>query len=159
MKILGIDTSSSSGGHALVEGDDLIDWGVWKPPTKFTEVSRMYSYYTWLNTWVGMRKSVIDMVAIEELGVMRGAKVARTLAHFEAIAVVVCKRHDLIVVRTKAGVARNLVLGINPNSSKEEAVAEVKRQYPHVKFPPVNRGGLDVADAFVQAKAAPLSIG
>lgn len=119
----------------------------------------MYSYYMWLNTWVGLRKHQIDMAVVEELAVVRGAKVARVLAHFEAIACVVCKKHDLIVVRVKAGVARNLVLGMNPNSPKEDVLVEVRRQYPKLKFPPKNQGGEDVADAFVQAKAGPLSIG
>ena len=159
MKVLGVDPSSSSGGHALVEGDALLDWGVWKPPKKLTDVARMFSYYTWLNSWVGLRRSQIDMAVVEELAVVRGAKVARVLAHFEAIACVVCKKHGLMVVRVKAGVARNLVLGMNPNSPKEDVLVEVRKQYPDLKFPPKNQGGEDVADAFVQAKAGPLSIG
>jgi Holliday junction resolvasome RuvABC endonuclease subunit len=137
----------------------MVDWGVWKPPAKLTDVARMYSYYTWLNTWVGMRRSQIDMAVVEELTVMRGAKVARVLAHFEAIGCVVCKKHGLMVVRVKAGVARNLVLGMNPNSKKEDVLVEVRRQFPNLKFPPKNQGGEDVADAFVQAKAGPLAVG
>lgn len=158
MRVLGVDPSSSSSGHALVEGDEMIAHGVWKPSASEEKVkgaTRMYSYYTWLHTWIGMRRDMIDMAVVEELGVMRGAKTARVLAHFEAIACVVCKRHDLIVVRVKAGVARNLVLGMNPNSKKEEVLVEVRKQYPNLKFPPKNQGGEDVADAFVMAKAGP----
>lgn len=158
MIVLGVDPSSSSSGHAIVDGDDMIGFGVWKP-TKAEEkakgATRMYAYYRWLDTWVAMRRSMIDMAVVEELGVMRGAKTARVLANFEAIACVVCKKHDLIVVRVKAGVARNLVLGMNPNSKKEEVLVEVRKQYPNLKFPPANQGGGDVADAFVMAKAGP----
>jgi Holliday junction resolvasome RuvABC endonuclease subunit len=158
MQVLGIDPSSSSSGHALVRGDEMIAHGVWKPTTaeqKIGGATRMYSYYTWLYGWIGLRRPAIDMAVIEELGVMRGAKTARVLAHFEAVACIVCKRHGLIVVRVKAGVARNLVLGMNPNSKKEEVLVEVRKQYPNLKFPPKNQGGEDVADAFVMAKAGP----
>ena len=162
MNVLGVDTSSASSGHALLEDGEMREYAVWRPSAtekKIGGMVRMWSYYTWFNTWVGLRKGVIDMVAIEELGVMRGAKTARVLGQFETIAIIVCMRNNLMVVRVKAGVARNLVLGMNPNSPKEQVLEEVRRQFPHVKFPPKNQGGEDVADAFVAAKAGPMAVG
>lgn len=154
MKVLGIDPSSSCSGHALVEGDDLISHGVWVPTpaeAKAKGATRMYGYYKWLNTWIGLRRSTIELAVIEELAVTRGAKTARVLAHFEAIACVVCKKHGLIVVRVKAADARHQLLGLPITATKEEAHAVVKQNYPNLKLP--RKGGADVADAFVMAKA------
>lgn len=161
MNVLGVDTSSSSSGHTLVIDGELHSWGVWKPtPTeqKVKGVTRIWSYYQWLNTYIGMRKHLIDMVVVEELAVARGAKTARILGNFETVALIVPRKHGLPVVRVKAGVARNLVLGMNPNSSKEDVLVEVRKQYPQIKWPPKNQGGEDVADAFVAALAGPLAM-
>jgi len=152
--VLGIDPSSSCSGHALVEGDDMIGYGVWTPTPaeeKAKGATRIFAYYSWLNTWIGLRRSTIELAVVEELAVMRGAKTARVLAHFEAAALIACKRHGLIVVRVKAADARHQLLGLPITATKEEAHAVVKQNYPQLKLP--RKGGADVADAFVMAKA------
>lgn len=146
----------------MVVDREFDSYAIWKPTkveTKIAGATRMFAYYQWLNTYIGLRKSSIDMVVVEELAVMRGAKVARTLAHFEAIACVVPMKHNLMVVRVKAGTARNLVLGIPITASKEVTLTAVRERYPDVKWPPKNQGGEDVADAFVMALAGPLAAG
>lgn len=160
MIVLGVDTSSSCCGHALVDRDELVDSGVWEPTkaeAKTAGVARLWSYYMWLNTYVGLRRDRIDMAAIEELAVVRGAKTVRVLAAFETIALLVCKKHNIPIIRVKAGEARHHLLGLPVTCSKEEAHMELKRQYPDLKLP--RKGGPDVADAFIAAKAGPSLVG
>lgn len=161
MIVLGVDTSSLCCGHALVDRGELVGFGIWTPTpaeTKAAGAGRLWSYYAWFNTFVGMRKHVIDMAAVEELAVVRGAKTVRVLAAFETVALLVCKKHDIPIIRVKAGEARHEVLGVPVTCSKEEAHAVLKRKYPDLKLPR-GKGGPDVADAFIAAKAAPALAG
>lgn len=161
MRTLGIDASSSSTGLVRQTNGVLIEKAVWKPSKQADKIKgayRLFEYFTDLSAWVGLRRSEIDLAVIEELGMVRGAKTVRVLSHFEAISVVVCKRHGIPTVQIKAGVARNLVLGLNPNCSKPEVLEAVRSRYPEIKWSPVNQGGTDEADAFVLALAGPESL-
>ena len=161
MKILGIDPSSACGGHAIADGDHLVEHAVWKPSkaaVKQKGATRIFEYYRWLDEWLAPRAGELDLAAIEDQVVMRGAKTARILAHFEAIAIVVVKIYGLPLVRVKAGEARNIVLGMNPNSPKEQVLEALRLARPDLSLPPKNQGGPDVADAFVLTQAAPVAL-
>lgn len=161
MKVIGIDPSSSSAGHVVVIGDQLHEQAVWRPSRAAARArggSRIFEYFEWLNAWLETRAVGVDLAVVEELAVMRGAKTARVLAHFEAAAIIAVKGHRLPLVRIKAGEARNMVLGMNPNTPKEAVLAELRRQRPNLKLPPKNQGGEDVADAFVLTQAVPMAV-
>lgn len=154
MIVLGCDVSSSSTGLARVRGDDLLDYAVWTPPKKASRPAAILEYEQSLDKWLEGKE--IDMAVVEEPGGGGlGFRTIRSMAHFESITYLVLERRKIIIVVVKAGHARNLVLGMKITASKEEAHAEVKRRWPGLKLPPANRGGPDVADAFVQAKAGP----
>lgn len=105
-----------------------------------------------------MRKSLIDIVVVEELAVTRGAKTTRVLAHFECCSCLAALRHGIPVITVRAGEARNMILGCPVNISKEDAHKLVKMQFPDLELPATNRGGPDVADAYVLTQAGPLSL-
>lgn len=159
MLVLGIDVSSSSTGMTLVDGTRLIAKAVWRPPKgKTTRPRALLDYYRSLSDWIEeLRKDghCPDVAIVEELGVHRGFKTVRALSHFEGVTYLVLEEQDIILRTVKAGVARHMVLGMNPNSPKDAVLAEVRRRWPKIRWSPKGQGGEDEADAFLVALAAP----
>lgn len=167
MHVLGIDPSSSCTGLAVVDVDseELVAHAYWQPSKRVkklaakqkdgspkNDIPRLAAYYSWLNSWMKFHKGLFDEVAVEDLGVTRGAGVARVLAHFQAASCLASHRNGLPVSQTKAGVARNILFGCPITVSKERAHALLHEHYDSVDFP----GGpaaLDIADAFVLGAA------
>lgn len=156
MRVLGIDPSSSSSGFSYVVDDQLRRKAVWTPPKKATRPAALVDYEDCLGEWIDSLGSTVDLGVVEELAVMRGAKVVRALAHFEGSSYVVLERRRIPILTVRAGKARNLVLGIPVTSSKEDTFIAVCEQYPDIRWSRKDRGGLDEADSFVLAKAGPL---
>lgn len=165
MLVLGVDPSSSCTGLALVRGEELVSHAVWTPPKRATRPAGLLDYRKSMSDWIevvrlrtfdhGELGPLPDLAVVEELSVTRGWKTVRALAHFEAITYLVLEEFGIPIKTVKPGAARNWVLDMKITSSKEDVHAEVRRRWPDLKLPPVNRGGGDVADAYVVALAAP----
>lgn len=153
MRVLGADPSSASAGIAVEEDEKrIICLEVWRPPVKVKRPAALLGYFRWLYALIAMY-GPIDVAVVEELSVTRGHKVVRSLSHFEGVTYLACEMHGVPMVETKAGKARNAVLGLNPNCSKEEVFAAVKQRWPELKLGAIDRGGGDKADALVMAKS------
>jgi Holliday junction resolvasome RuvABC endonuclease subunit len=151
--VLGCDVSSKSTGLAEVADGELTDQAVWTPPKKATRPGELNEYFDALTEWIGDRP--VDLAMVEDPKVRRGFKTIRALTQFETITLLVLERRRIPIRRSQPGVARQIVLGLNVTAGKDEVLAAVRDQFPNIKLPPVNQGGGDVADAFVQGLAAP----
>jgi Holliday junction resolvasome RuvABC endonuclease subunit len=168
--VLGIDPSSSCTGLAIRSADGgLLAYGYWEPSKKVKklaakqkdkssgdDVPRLNEYFSFLNTWIRMRKSLIDEVVVEELGMTRGANVARVLSHFQAVSSLAAYRAGFPVTKIKAGVARNAVLGCKITIGKPEALALLRETYTNIDWP-TGKGADDIGDAYMLAAARALA--
>ena len=132
---------------------DLTDCAVWTPPKKATRPGELRDYYDSFTEWLDGRP--VDLAVVAQLAMSRGHTTTRVLAHFESPTYIVLERRSIPILTIKDGEARNWALGLKITSTKEEAHEEVRRRYPKIKVPPMNRGGGDVLDAFVAALAGP----
>jgi Holliday junction resolvasome RuvABC endonuclease subunit len=153
MRIVAVDVSSSSTGIAYVDDGALIDYGVWAPPKKAARPSALLDFITSLQEWIAW--PIFDAAVMALPSMTRGHHTVRALAHFEAAAMIAFERRGLPVFEIKDGEARNWALGLKITASKEEAQEEVKKRYPDLKIPPMDKGGGDVIDAYVAALALP----
>jgi Holliday junction resolvasome RuvABC endonuclease subunit len=151
--VLGVDYSSKSTGVVELTDGEMTDHAVWTPPKRTTRPAELNDYFDSFTTWLGDRP--IDLAMVEDPKVKRGYKTVRTLSHFEAITFLVLERRRIPIRMAQPGEARLIVLDLPVTSNKEAVLAAVRVKFPEAKFPPVNQGGGDVADAFVQGKAAP----
>lgn len=152
MIVLGFDYSSKCTGIVELTNDIMTDQAVWKPPPKTTRPAALLDYEHSLADWIGDRPA--DLAMVEDPKVKRGYKTVRALSHFEAITYLVLERRKIPIRTAQPGVARQIVLGLAVTTPKEQVLEAVRTQFPGLRFPPINQGGGDVADAFVQAKAA-----
>lgn len=153
MRVLGIDSSSSSTGLALVDGTDLIDTWIWTPKKKSApHPQRIYEYFCFLEELIPTLKA--DYASIEKLTHARNALTVRILSQYQGVSSVACTQAGLAVLEPRVLEARKYGLG-HGYKDKETVYKKVKKMYPKHKFLPFDKGGNDETDAVVLALAAP----
>lgn len=155
MKVIGIDSASKNFGVTLV-ADGVIKKGMlWNPSSdKLSHKGRLVECEKWLRFKLGILKP--DIVAVLELAVFQNKKVIRTMAHFEATAILTASKVSTSVVSITDTEARGIVFD-RGNLSKDDAWKRIG-ELPvadNFEWPRKTTGGTDIMDAAVAALAAP----
>jgi Holliday junction resolvasome RuvABC endonuclease subunit len=152
MRVQGYDPSSALAAVANAVGGSLVHVDHWKPPKKSSKNDHLLDFYDWVGVQMDTWRP--DVVGYERVQSARNLNTVRVLAYWEAAIVLQARRRRIIVQHVNVGQARDVVLG-NAKATKEEALAELRRRYPEVRWSASNAGGLDEADAGVVCLATP----
>lgn len=153
MRIAGLDTSSSACGLAVADNGVLKGLDLWRPSDpKASQEAKLFEWYEYYRVWHA--EWLPDIVAFEEVQSARNAITVRILARFEAAPIIVGKANGSLVLPCNVKTCRKVVLG-RGDIDKEEAFAELRKQYPDFTWAKKTVGGMDQSDAIVIAIAAP----
>ncbi len=158
MRIVGIDPSSTYCGFAVIDTrykeTQVVQVDHWERNKNLSHAQGFDDYYRWLSTslaFVRPDMAVIEFIAYS--GAKSNAQAIQTVAFYQAISALACKRKACVVIEARATTARKAVLG-KGNLSKDEVWEIMRHTYPDL-FSAKARGGLDEMDALVLALSGP----
>lgn len=147
-QILGLDTSSSKAGIALIDDEyNLKHLDLWKKNKKKDHYENLLDWYSHVESLMP-----VDLVAIEKVSKSRNLNTVRLLAYFEAAALLVAQRHDVEIYHVSPMTARAKGFG-NGKLSKEAIYLMAQKEYKDFEFLPYEKGGNDMSDAVTLARA------
>ena len=145
MRVLGLDTSTTSTGYAIIDNGKLIDYGCIKPPNKLNTIDRII--YIEKEVKEIIFKKEIEYVVIEELAIMRNGSTAKILAGLLYHLMIEFRKRELLTVLVRPSEARKgRITGKNRQELKQNAIYYVKSKY---KIKDVND---DIADSIILAE-------
>lgn len=129
MKIMGLDTSTTATGYAILNGNKIIKSGVIKPNKTLSSIERIIYIEKEINTLYDKYKP--DFICIEEMVSFRNANSMRVLiALIYHLVIEYTKKEALVVLvrptewRKKAGIK-----GRVRSEYKENAILHIKEKY------------------------------
>ena len=144
MRVLGLDTSTTSTGYAIIDNGKLIDYGCIKPDKKLNTIEKIIYIEKEIKEII--KKKEIEYVAIEELAMVRNGAVTKLLAGLLYHLVIEFTKKELLTVLVRPSEARKgRITGKNRQELKQNAINYIKGKY-NVK---VND---DEADAIIIAE-------
>lgn len=145
MRVLGLDTSTTSTGYAIIDNGKLIDYGCIKPPKDLDTIDRII--YIEKEVKEIIFKKEIEYVVIEELAIMRNGLTAKILAGLLYHLIIEFRKRELLTVLVRPSEARKgRITGKNRQELKQNAIDYVKNKY---KIKDVND---DIADSIILAE-------
>lgn len=165
MRTLGLDTSSTATGVALVADGELLWTAIWTRPKSLSGLEALGDFQRWLARHihyggkadlVGERPRLAsdprpDRCFVEYDMVQRGGKTIRALARYEGVAIATCQQMDIDVRDTTPSHARKLALGVG--CKKDRAAQLIAGIFPDHEGWNDDKG-FNRADAAVLAVAA-----
>lgn len=164
MRTLGLDTSSTSTGAALLDDGELVWGALWKRPRGASALDALGGFQAWLARHIsygdmadkvsGARLASLqrpDRALIEFDMVVRGVKTVRALARYEGVAACTCQQMDIPLKEITPSSARKRGLG-NGGLSKEAAAERVHEMFPWFDWS--EDKGHDISDAVVLGLSA-----
>lgn len=129
MIILGLDTSTTSTGFAVIDNGKLISYGTIEPPKKAELLDRIIYIEQYVKQIIKAKE--IDYVVIEQLAVMRSANTTRVLAGLLYHLLVEFKKRDLltILVRPSEWRSKCHIKGKIRSELKANTIAYVLNKY------------------------------
>jgi Holliday junction resolvasome RuvABC endonuclease subunit len=150
-KTLGVDPSSSCTGICLVENNEPVAVGIWKPSSqKALPSCRLTEYYGWITRKIELGNP--DIVSIEIIAFNRSHQTTRILSRYESATIIAAVLAGCKVVELRVSDARKQILS-KGNLSKQQAYDEVTQRYPDINWGDFDKGGADKTDACVIALA------
>lgn len=129
MKIMGLDTSTTATGYAILDGNKIIKSGVIKPNKTLSSIERIIYIEKEINTLYDKYKP--DFICIEEMVSFRNANSMRVLIGLIYHLVIEYTKKEALVVlvrpsewRKKAGIK-----GRVRSEYKENAILYIKEKY------------------------------
>ena len=116
MKILGLDTSSTSTGYAVLDNDKLISYGTIKTPKKADILDKII--YIEENIKQIIKAKEVEFIVIEDLAVTRSASTTKVLAGLLYHLLVEFRKRELLVIPVRPSQWRK-VCGIKGKCRKE----------------------------------------
>ena len=96
MVVLGLDTSTTSTGFAVMENGKIISYGTIEPPKKLELLDRIIYIEEYVKQIIKAKE--VDYVIIEQLAVMRSANTTRVLAGLLYHLLIEFRKRDLLTV-------------------------------------------------------------
>lgn len=129
MRILGLDTSTTSTGYAVFDNDKLISYGTIKTPKKLDLLDKII--YIEEQVKQIMKAKKVEFIVIEELAVMRSANTTRALAGLLYHLLVEFRKRELLVVKVRPSEWRSVshIKGKGREELKENAIKFVEQNY------------------------------
>ena len=144
--VLGLDTSSSKAGIALLDGKyKLKQLDLWKKDKKKNHYENLLDFHIYVG-----RLMPVDLVVIEKVSKSRNLNTVRLLAYFEAACLLAAQKHNVEILHISPKTARKDGFG-NGNLHKEAVYAMANKKYgPLLDY---EKGGNDESDAICLARA------
>lgn len=128
MRVLGLDTSTTSTGYAIIDNGKLIDYGCIKPPKDLDTIDRII--YIEKEVKEIIFKKEIEYVVIEELAMVRSGTVTKVLAGLLYHLIIEFRKRELLTVLVRPSEARKgRITGKNRQELKQNAITYVKDKY------------------------------
>lgn len=96
MTVLGLDTSTTSTGFAVIENGKLISYGTIEPPKKIDLLDRILYIEEYIKQIIKAKD--VDYVVMEQLTVMRSANTTRVLAGMLYHLLLEFRKRDLLTI-------------------------------------------------------------
>ena len=129
MKIMGLDTSTTATGYAILDGNKIIKSGVIKPNKTLSSIERIIYIEKEINSLYDKYKP--DFICIEEMVSFRNANSMRVLiALIYHLVIEYTKKEALVVlVRPSEWRKQSGVKGRVRSEYKENAILHIKEKY------------------------------
>lgn len=129
MKILGLDTSTTSTGYAVLDNDKLVSYGCIKTPKNIDLLDK----YIYIEKRVKdiLKAKQIEVIIIEDLAVTRSASTTKALAGLLYHLLVEFRKRELLTVTVRPSQWRKVcnIKGKSRKELKENAITYVKNVY------------------------------
>ena len=129
MRILGLDTSTTSTGYAVLDNKRLISYGTIKTPKKADLLDKIIYIEEHIKQIIKAKE--IEFIVIEDLAVTRSASTTKVLAGLLYHLLVEFRKKELLVVQARPSEWRS-VCGIKGKCRKEfkqNAIQHIKNEY------------------------------
>lgn len=129
MKILGLDTSTTSTGYAVLDNEKLISCGTIKTPKKADLLDKIIYIEEHVKQIIKAKE--VDFIVIEDLAVTRSASTTKALAGLLYHLLTEFRKRELLVVQARPSEWRKVcgIKGKCRKELKENAIQHVKNVY------------------------------
>lgn len=129
MKILGLDTSTTSTGYAVLDNEKLISYGTIKSPKKADLLDKIIYIEEHIKQIIKAKE--VDFIVIEDLAVTRSASTTKALSGLLYHLLTEFRKRELLVVQTRPSTWRSVcgIKGKCRKELKENAIQHVKDVY------------------------------
>lgn len=129
MKILGLDTSTTSTGYAVLDNNKLLSYGTIKTPKKADLLDKIIYIEEHIKQIIKAKE--IEFIVIEDLAVTRSASTTKALAGLLYHLLTEFRKRDLLVVQARPSEWRKVcgIKGKCRKELKENAIQHVKNVY------------------------------
>lgn len=129
MKILGLDTSTTSTGYAVLDNEKLISCGTIKTPKKADLLDKIIYIEEHIKQIIKAKE--VDFIVIEDLAVTRSASTTKALAGLLYHLLTEFRKRELLVVQARPSEWRSVcgIKGKCRKELKENAIQHVKNVY------------------------------
>lgn len=129
MKILGLDTSTTSTGYAVLDEKNLISYGTIKTPRKSDLLDKIIYIEEHVKQIIKAKE--VEFIVIEDLAVTRSATTTKALAGLLYYLLIEFRKRDMLVVQVRPSEWRKVckIKGKCRQELKENAIKHVKNVY------------------------------
>lgn len=129
MKILGLDTSTTSTGYAVLDENKLISYGTIKTPKKSDLLDKII--YIEENIKQIIKAKEVEFIVIEDLAVTRSASTTKALAGLLYHLLIEFRKKDMLVVQVRPSEWRKVckIKGKCRQDFKNRTIQHVKDMY------------------------------
>lgn len=128
MKILGLDTSTTSTGYCVMEDNKILAYGVIKPKKSLDVIDRIIYIEKEIKELIIAKE--VEYVCIEELSSMRGASTTKVLATLQGHLEVELRKKEMLVTKCRPSEWRKgKVKGRTRQELKSSAIEYIKNKY------------------------------
>lgn len=129
MKILGLDTSTTNTGYAVLDNEKLISCGTIKTPKKADLLDKIIYIEEHIKQIIKAKE--VDFIVIEDLAVTRSASTTKALAGLLYHLLTEFRKRELLVVQARPSTWRSVcgIKGKCRKELKENAIQHVKDVY------------------------------
>lgn len=129
MRILGLDTSTTSTGYAVLDNGKLISYGTIKTPTKADLLDRIIYIEEKIKQIIKAKE--VEFIVIEDLAVTRSASTTKALAGLLYHLLIEFRKRELLVVQARPSQWRSVcnIKGKTRQELKSNAIKHVENIY------------------------------
>lgn len=129
MRVLGLDTSTTSTGYAVLDNDKLISYGTIKTPKKVDLIDKIIYIEEHIKQIIKAKK--VEFIVIEDLAMTRSAATTKALSGLLYDLLVEFRKREILVVTTRPSEWRKVcgIKGKKRDELKQSAIKFVKQRY------------------------------
>lgn len=129
MRVLGLDTSTTSTGYAVLDNDKLISYGTIKTPKKVDLIDKIIYIEEHIKQIIKAKK--IEFIVIEDLAMTRSAATTKALSGLLYDLLVEFRKREILVVTVRPSEWRKVcgIKGKKRDELKQNAIKFVKQRY------------------------------